>query len=39
MNLKNLLKIAINASINGGHAIIEVYASDYEVEHKDDKYK
>ena len=37
MNLKNLLKIAINASVKGGHAIMEVYASDFEVEHKDDK--
>ena len=30
-------KIAINASVKGGHAIMEVYASDFEVEHKDDK--
>ena len=37
MNFKNLLKIAINASIEGGHAIMEVYASDFAVEHKDDK--
>ena len=37
MNFKNLLKTAINASIEGGHAIMEVYASDFSVEHKDDK--
>ena len=37
MNFKNLLKIAINASVKGGHAIMEVYASDFAVEHKDDK--
>jgi len=37
MNFKNLLKIAINASIEGGHAIMEVYASDFAVEHKNDK--
>ena len=37
MNFKDLLKIAINASIEGGHAIMEVYASDFAVEHKNDK--
>ena len=37
MNFKNLLKTAINASVKGGHAIMEVYASDFAVEHKDDK--
>ena len=37
MNFKELLKIAINASIKGGYAIMEVYASDFAVEHKDDK--
>ena len=37
MNLKQLLVKAINASIEGGHAIMEVYASDFAVEHKDDK--
>jgi 3'(2'), 5'-bisphosphate nucleotidase len=37
MNLKELLKTAINASIKGGHAIMEVYASDLAVEHKADK--
>ena len=37
MNFKELLKIAINASIKGGHAIMEVYLSDFAVEHKDDK--
>ena len=36
MNFKKLLKTAINASINGGHAIMEVYVSDFEVEQKDD---
>jgi len=36
MNFKNLLKTAINASVKGGHAIMEVYASNFEVEHKDD---
>jgi 3'(2'), 5'-bisphosphate nucleotidase len=37
MNLKQLLVKAINASIEGGHAIMEVYASNFAVEHKDDK--
>lgn len=37
MNFKELLKTAINATIKGGHAIMEVYASDFAVEHKDDK--
>ena len=37
MNFNELLKKAINASIEGGHAIMEVYASDFSVEHKDDK--
>tara|TARA_B100001250_G_scaffold413716_1_gene448773 strand:- start:464 stop:1255 length:792 start_codon:yes stop_codon:yes gene_type:complete len=37
MNFKELLRIAINASIEGGHAIMEVYASDFEVEHKEDE--
>ncbi|MBC8267006.1 MAG: 3'(2'),5'-bisphosphate nucleotidase CysQ [Flavobacteriales bacterium] len=37
MNFKELLVKAINASIEGGHAIMEVYASDFAVEHKDDK--
>jgi len=37
MNFKELLKTAINASIEGGHAIMEVYASEFAVEHKDDK--
>jgi len=37
MNLNALLVKAINASIKGGHAIMEVYASDFAVEHKDDK--
>jgi 3'(2'), 5'-bisphosphate nucleotidase len=37
MNFNELLVKAINASIEGGHAIMEVYASDFSVEHKDDK--
>jgi len=37
MNFHQLLKTAINASIKGGHAIMEVYASDFAVEHKEDK--
>jgi len=37
MNLNELLKKAINASVEGGHAIMKVYASEFAVEHKDDK--
>lgn len=37
MNFNELLKIAINASIKGGHAIMEIYSSDFAVEHKEDK--
>ena len=37
MNFNELLIKAINASIEGGHAIMDVYASDFAVEHKDDK--
>ena len=37
MNFNELLKIAINASIEGGHAIMKVYASDFEVEKKEDE--
>tara|TARA_B100000780_G_scaffold160496_1_gene112162 strand:- start:263 stop:1054 length:792 start_codon:yes stop_codon:yes gene_type:complete len=37
MNFNELLVKAINASIKGGHAIMNVYASDFDVEHKDDK--
>ena len=37
MNFHQLLKTAINASIEGGRAIMAVYASDFTVEHKDDK--
>ena len=37
MNFKKLLKIAINASLNGGKAIMDVYSSDFTIEHKDDK--
>jgi len=37
MDLKKLLKIAINASISGGHAIMDIYISDFEVEYKEDE--
>ena len=37
MNFQDLLKTAINASIQAGHAIMEVYASNFEVEHKTDQ--
>ena len=37
MNFKELLLKAINASIEGGDAIMQVYASDFSVEHKEDK--
>ena len=37
MNLKELLVKAINASIEGGHAIMDVYTSNFSVELKDDK--
>ena len=37
MNFKELLLKAINASIEGGDAIMKVYASDFAVEHKEDK--
>ena len=37
MNLNKLLVKAINASIKGGHAIMEVYASNFSVQHKGDK--
>ena len=37
MNFNELLKTAVNASIEGGHAIMEVYASDFEVEQKEDE--
>ena len=36
MNLKDFFLIAINASIKGGQAIMEVYSSHFEVEHKED---
>ena len=36
MDFKKLLKTAINASIAGGHVIMEVYASNFDVEQKDD---
>ena len=37
MDFHKLLKVAINASVRGGDAIMEIYATDFEVEHKDDK--
>ena len=37
MNFNELLVKAINASIKGGHAIMDVYTSDFTVELKDDK--
>jgi len=37
MDFNKLLKVAINASVKGGDAIMEVYASNFAVEHKDDK--
>ena len=37
MNFNELLKTAINASIEGGHAIMKVYASEFSIEHKEDK--
>jgi len=37
MKLKKLLRTAVNASIKGGDAIMKVYASDFEVEKKEDK--
>ncbi len=37
MDFNKLLKVAINASVKGGDAIMEIYASDFAVEHKDDK--
>ena len=37
MNFQDLLKTAINASIQAGDAIMEVYASNFEVEHKTDQ--
>ena len=37
MNLENLLLRAINAAIDGGQAIMDVYSSNFTVEHKDGK--
>ena len=37
MNFNELLIRAINASIKGGHAIMDVYTSDFDVENKSDK--
>jgi len=36
MNFNELLKTAINASIEGGYAIMKVYTSDFKVEKKED---
>ena len=36
MDLKELFKIAINASLKGGKEIMEIYSSDFSVESKDD---
>ena len=36
MNFTKLLTTAINSAIQGGHAIMKVYGSDFEIEHKDD---
>lgn len=36
MDLINLLKIAINASVEGGTAIMSIYNSDFNVEYKED---
>ena len=36
MNFKELLKIAINASIQGGDVILDVYSSNFEVKQKED---
>ena len=37
MNYNKLLEIAINASLAGGLEIMQVYSSNFEVEHKKDK--
>ena len=37
MNFDELLKIAINAAIKGGHAIMEVYNSDFAIDYKEDQ--
>ena len=37
MKYKDLLKIAINATIEGGNAIMKVYSSDFDVEYKEDQ--
>ncbi len=37
MKYKDLLKIAINATIKGGNAIMKVYSSDFDVEYKEDQ--
>ena len=36
MNLKNLLIKAVGASIEGGHAIMDIYDSNFSIEHKKD---
>ena len=35
--MKNYLEIAIEAAVAAGYEILEVYESDFAVEHKDDK--
>lgn len=35
--IRELLQVAVEASIDGGQKILEVYESDFAVEHKDDK--
>ena len=37
MNVYKFLKIAINASINGGNAIMEIYKTEFEVSYKKDE--
>ena len=36
MNLKKLLIKAVGASIEGGHAIMDIYDSNFSIEHKED---
>lgn len=37
MNRQQLLLSAINAALKGGHEILDIYNSDFAIEHKDDK--
>lgn len=37
MDIKQLLSLALPAAVKGGEAIMEVYASDFAIEHKEDK--